>query len=153
MEQKNVVFHFDRIYLKDVSFESPRSPTIFLESDYDPKIDVQLQISHQTLDQKRGVFEVVLKAKIQAATNAETAFLVEVQQAGTFTITGLSEQDLEKVLEATCPSALFPFLREQVNRLVTEGGFPAMLLQPVNFEAMYEQKAPPEDSADGGLSH
>ena len=135
-----IVFQFDRIYLKDASFESPRGPQILSEPNYKPNFDIQLRISHQILDQKLGVYEVVLKVTVTAATNDEIAFLVEVQQAGIFTIKGLSDQQQGRVLEATCPTALFPFLREHINHLVTNGGFPSLLLQPVNFDTMYEQK-------------
>ena len=149
------VFHFDRIYLKDASFESPRCPQVFSEPDYNPEVNVQLRISHQVLDQERGVFEVVLKVTVTATTSGQTAFLIEVQQAGIFTITGLNPQQRERALEAACPNALFPFVREHVNRLVTHGGFPSLLLQPVNFDTMYEQKKASGDngSASKGVAH
>lgn len=149
------VFHFDRIYLKDASFESPRCPQVFSEPDYNPHVDVQLRISNQVLDKERGIFEVVLKVTVTATTSDQTAFLIEVQQAGMFTITGLSPQQQERALEATCPNALFPFARGHVNRLVTHGGFPSLLLQPVNFDAMYEQKIASGDneSASEGIAH
>ena len=149
------VFHFDRIYLKDASFESPRCPQVFSEPDYDPQIDVQLHISNQVLDQERGVFEVVLKVTVTATTSGQTAFLIEVQQAGMFTITGLSLQQQERALEADCPNALFPFVRGRVNHLVTHGGFPSLLLQPVNFDAMYEQKITSGNNgaASEGIAH
>jgi len=154
-EKKAAVFHFDRIYLKDASFESPRCPQVFAEPDYNPKVDVQLRISHQVLDQERGAFEVVLKVTVTATTNGQTAFLIEVQLAGMFTITGLSLQQQERALEAACPNALFPFVREHVNHLVTHGGFPPLLLQPVNFDTMYEQKKASGDSgfASEGVAH
>ena len=149
------VFHFDRLYLKDASFESPRCPQVFSEPDYNPKVDVQLRISHQVLDQERGVFEVVLKVTVTATTSGQTAFLIEVQQAGIFTITGLNPQQRERALEAACPNALFPFVREHVNRLVTHGGYPSLLLQPVNFDTMYEQKNASGDNgaASEGVAH
>ena len=149
------VFHFDRNYLKDASFESPRCPQVFSESDYNPQVDVQLRISHQALDQERGIFEVVLKVTVTATTSDQTAFLIEVQQAGMFTITGLNPQQRERALEAACPNALFPFVREQINHLVTQGGFPSLLLQPVNFDAMYEQKIASGNngSASGSIAH
>jgi len=149
------VFHFARIYLKDASFESPRCPQVFSEPDYNPKVDVQLHISHQVLDQEQGVFEVVLKVTVTATTIGETAFLIEVQQAGMFTITGLSPQQRERALEAACPNALFPFVRQHVNYLVTHGGFPSLLLQPVNFDTMYEQKKASGDneSASERVAH
>ena len=154
-EKKAAVFHFDRIYLKDASFESPRCPQVFSEPDYNPKVDVQLRISHQVLDQERGIFEVVLKVTVTATTIGQTASLIEVQQAGIFTITGLSPQQRERALEAACPNALFPFAREHINHLVTHGGFPSLLLQPVNFDTMYEQKKASGDngSASEGVAH
>ena len=139
-KQPDIVFQFDRIYLKDASFESPQCPQILAEPNFKPKFDVQLRIAHQVLDQELGVFEVVLKVTVTATTNEKTDFLVEVQQAGIFTIKGLSHRQRDRVLEATCPTALFPFLREHINHLVTNGGFPSLLLQPVNFDTMYEQK-------------
>ena len=152
---KAAVFHFDRVYLKDASFESPRCPQVFSEPDYNPKVDIQLRISHQVLDQERGVFEVVLKVTVTATTSGQTAFLIEVQQAGMFTITGLNPQQRERALEAACPNALFPFVREQINHLVTQGGFPSLLLQPVNFDAMYDQKIASGNngSASEGVAH
>ena len=152
---KAAVFHFDRVYLKDASFESPRSPEVFSESDYNPQVDVQLRISHQALDQERGIFEVVLKVTVTATTSGHTAFLIEIQQAGMFTITGLSPHQRDRALEAACPNALFPFVREHVNHLVTNAGFPTLLLQPVNFDTMYEQKKAPVDngSASEGVTH
>ena len=149
------VFNFDRIYLKDTSFESPRCPQIFSEPDYNPKVNVQLHISHQVLDQERGVVEVVLKGTVTATTSGQTAFLVEVQQAGIFTITGLGQEQRDRAIEAACPNALFPFVREHVNHLVTHGGFPALLLQPVNFDTMYEQKKTSGDngSTSEGVAH
>ena len=149
------VFHFDRIYLKDASFESPRCPQVFSEPDYNPEVNIQLRISHQVLDQERGVFEVVLKISVTATNSGQTAFLIEVQQAGMFTITGLNSEQRERALEAACPNALFPFVRERVNHLVTHGGFPSLLLQPVNFDTMYEQKKASGDnkSARHGVTH
>ena len=149
------VFHFDRLYLKDASFESPRCPQVFSGPDYNPDINIQLRISHQVLDQERGVFEVVLKVTVTATTSGQTAFLIEVQQAGMFTITGLNPQQRGRALEAACPNALFPFVREHVNRLVTHGGFPSLLLQPVNFDTMYEQKKASGDneSVSEGFVH
>ena len=154
-EKEPAVFHFDRIYLKDASFESPQCPQVFSESDYNPNVDVQLHISHQVLEQERGVFEVVLKVTVTATNSGQTAFLIEVQQAGIFTITGLNSQQRERALEAACPNALFPFVRERVNHLVTHGGFPSFLLQPVNFDTMYEQKKASGDnrSAREGVAH
>ena len=149
------VFNFDRIYLKDISFESPRCPQVFGEQDFKPKIDIQLHISHRSLDQTCDAYEVVLKATATAKTGGDTAYLVEVQQAGIFTIAGFPNEQVEQLLEATCPSALFPFLRETMSGLVNNGGFPPLLLQPVNFDTMYQQKKASEqvESVDESITH
>ena len=149
------VFSFDRIYLKDISFESPRCPQVFEEQDVKPKIDIQLDISHRSLDLAHRTYEVVLKATAIAKTVGETAYLVEVQQAGIFTISGFPNEQLEQILEATCPNALFPFLRETMSSVINNGGFPPLLLQPVNFDTMYQQKKVSENakSADKSITH
>ncbi|MBO67898.1 MAG: protein-export chaperone SecB [Acidiferrobacteraceae bacterium] len=154
-DTQSVVFNFDRVYIKDASFESPRCPEVFADSNYEPKVDVQLQISHQCLDTEVGQYEVIINVTITATSNKKTAFLVELQQAGVFTIRGFEPKQHERALEAAAPNALFPFLRENINRFVTEGGFPSLLLQPVNFEAMYEQKQNSETDSlgDNIVSH
>jgi len=146
------VFNFDRVYLKGVSFESPRVPRIFSEKDFQPNIDIQFDISHQSLDPVDNTYQVVLQATATAKTYSETAYLVEVQQAGVFTIAGFPNEQLEQILEATCPNALYPFLRETMCSLVSNGGFPTLLLQPVNFEQLYQQKKASENNNSTGKS-
>ena len=148
-EKKAATFHFDRIYLKDASFESPRCPQVFSEPNYNPEVNYDLRWENQVVDPARGAFEVVLKIMLTATTGGQTDFLVDLHQAGVFIITGLDDHQLERVLDTACLSALFPFLREHVNRLVTSGGFKSLLLPPVNFEALYEQK---KTSGDGGAA-
>ena len=143
MEDETIIFHINGIYLKDASFESPRAPEIFSNiniSDYHPKIDFDLNIAYQLLNESHNIYEVVLKGTVKATIENETSFIAEVQQAGTFTIKGIRDQELERVLGADCPNALFPFLREQVGQLISRGGFPIFLLEPINFYAMYEHK-------------
>jgi preprotein translocase subunit SecB len=154
-EKKAAVFHFDQIYLKDASFESPRCPQVFSEPNYNPEVNYDLRWENQVVDPVRGTFEVVLKIMLTATTGGQTDFLVDLHQAGVFIITGLDDQQLERVLDTACLSALFPFLREHVNRLVTSGGFKSLLLPPVNFEALYEQKKASGDSgsASKGAAH
>ena len=109
-------FSFNQVYVKDFSFESPDSPQIF-SREFNPKIDIQLNVSHQVLDPDNGVFEAVLSCTVTAKTGEETAFLAECQQAGVFTLNGYDESTLEQVLEGACPNMLFPYLRETVGQL------------------------------------
>lgn len=139
-EKEAAVFHFDRIYLKDASFESPRSPQIFAEPNYDPEVNWKLEWETEVVDSTQGAFEVVLKILLTATSGNQIDFIAEVHQAGMFIITGLDDQQLEQILHTACLTALFPFLREHVNHLLTSGGFKSFLLPPANFETIYEQK-------------
>lgn len=128
----------ERIYVKDISYESPNSPHVFMEK-VNPQTNVQLNISHRQLSED-GQHEVVLAVSVDAKAQDKTVFLVELQQAGIFLLQGISEEDRPKLLEIACPNVLLPFAREAVNDLVGKGGFPQLLINPVNFEALYVQK-------------
>ena len=130
--------HFDmqRIYLKDVSFETPNSPSIFLE-DWKPNVDVQFGTETSKLDD--GVYEVVLKVTVTNKIGEKTAFLAEVHQAGIFSVTGFSDQEMTHMMGSYCPNMLFPYVREAVTDLVAKGSFPQFLLAPVNFDALLAQ--------------
>lgn len=123
-----------KIYVKDLSFETPNSPQIFLES-WAPDINVQLRSAGAP--QSEGVYEVTLTIVVSAKQGDRTAYLAEVHQAGIFNIAVSNEADLGPVLGSLCPSVLFPFAREVVAELITKGGFPQFLLSPVNFDALY----------------
>lgn len=128
-------FAIQKIYVKDVSFEAPHAPVIFTEK-WAPHIDLQLSSNSQAVGE--NLFEVVLTVTVTAKLGDKTAFLVEVQQAGVFTIQGVGE-NLGPILGSFCPNILFPYAREAISDLVTRGGFPQLLLAPVNFDALYAQ--------------
>lgn len=132
----NKHFELQRIYLKDVSFETPNSPQIFLQ-EWRPKIDLQLGTETDRLND--GVFEVVLKVTVTNKVGDKTAFLAEVQQAGIFILHGFTEQEMTHMLGSYCPNVLFPFAREAISDLVTKGSFPQFLLAPVNFDVLLAQ--------------
>lgn len=138
-------FGIQKIYTKDMSFETPNSPAVFREQ-WQPEIN--LQLSNNTTNIGENVHEVVLSLTVTAKLGEKTAFLVEVQQAGIFTIKGYKEQDLGAMLGSYCPNMLFPYAREAISDLVTKGGFPQLLLAPVNFEALYQQHLQQKASAE-----
>lgn len=140
-EQKepSVQLSLERIYLKDVSYEAPAVPVVFTQQ-VTPQLNIQIGITHETLNHAQGVYEVVLTVTVNAKHGEKSIFLVEIQQAGLFHITGLEGDALEKTLEITCASILLPFAREAVNDFVSKGGFPQLLINPINFEALYQQK-------------
>ncbi len=134
-----VAFNLEKIYVKDVSFEAPNSPQVFLEKTV-PEVGVQLGIEHSVLNAQDGLYEVVLAVTTTAKIEERTVFLAEAHQAGIFRISGVAETELPKILEISCPGILLPFVREAVNELVIKGGFPQLLINPINFEALYLQK-------------
>lgn len=132
-------FDIRKIYVKDISVESPNSPGIFLKDPGSPEVSVDATIKATKLEQE-GFYDVTLGMTITSTIGEETAFLVEVQQAGVFHIVGLPDKDLPLALEIACPNILLPFAREAVSDLVGKAGFPQLLLTPINFEGLYQQK-------------
>lgn len=130
-------FAIQKVYVKDLSFETPHSPGIFQEK-WDPAVNMDLSNSAAPLED--SYYEVVLSITVTVTINNKTVYLVEVQQAGIFYIAGFPDESVEHMLATICPNILFPFAREVVSDLVTRGGFPQLLLAPVNFEALYQEQ-------------
>lgn len=126
-----------KIYVKDFSFESPHTPDVFTRSDWSPKTNLNLRSSHKTGPENSH--EVVLTITIEAKEGEQTFFLVELQQAGLFHISGYGEDEFKAIIGSYCPNILFPYARESVANIVSKGGFPEFLLQPINFDALYAQ--------------
>lgn len=148
-EQKN--FLIQKLYLKDVSFESPNSPAMFSEKDWSPEINVQLNTGSSNLD--KNVFEVVLKITVTATQQEKTAFLIELQQAGVFTLEGFNNEEIGGMLGSYIPNVLFPFAREAISELASKGGFPQLLLAPVNFDALYQQHLQKQQASTEETAH
>jgi preprotein translocase subunit SecB len=121
------------VYLKDCSFESPQGPRA--NGEWNPQISLDLNTSVQPIN--GDVREVVLTVTVSAKQGEQTLFLVEVKQAGAFLIQNLAGEDLKRAVSSVCPSVLFPYARAVVSHLVGQGGFPQLLLPPVNFDALY----------------
>jgi preprotein translocase subunit SecB len=128
------VFSIEKVYVKDVSLEVPNAPAVFLERET-PTVDIQLH--HNSALVENGVYQTLLTVTVTAKVNDKTMFLVEVGQAGIFTIRNIPPQELDPVLAIACPNILFPYVREVVSEMVVRAGFPAVILSPVNFEAIY----------------
>ncbi|WP_447588540.1 protein-export chaperone SecB [Aquipseudomonas campi] len=130
-------FSLQRIYVRDLSFEAPKSPEIF-RKEWTPSVALDLNTRQKALE---GDFhEVVLTLSVTVKNGEETAFIAEVQQAGIFLIQGLDAASMSHTLGAFCPNLLFPYAREALDSLVTRGSFPALMLAPVNFDALYAQE-------------
>ncbi len=136
-EQQQPVFAIEKIYVKDLSLEIPNAPNIFLERDT-PEINLQLGAKNQGIGEE--LYEVLLTVTVTAKIKDKIMFLVEAQQAGIFRISNIPNGEIDPVLGIGCPNILFPYLREVVSDVVTRAGFPPVILNPVNFEAIYQQK-------------
>ncbi len=130
-------FHIQRIYIKNASFETTHTPDIF-QKQWEPELNLEINTGHKELE--KNIYEVTLTVTATVKNKQETAFLVEVQQAGIFTIEGSIPAQLHHILESFCPSILFPYVREAISSLVTHGSFPQLVLSPINFDALYMQK-------------
>ncbi len=137
-----------KIYLKDFSFESPQTPQIFRQTDWQPKTDLNLRSSHTVIDE--GHHEVLLTLTVEAKAEDKTIFLVELQQAGLFEIIGYSDEELGAIVGSYCPNILFPYARETIASLIQKGGFPEFVLQPINFDALYVQSQQQKAAAQAG---
>jgi len=126
-----------KVYTKDVSFELPNAPEVFQETG---QAEVKLNLSQRVNNVADDVFEVVLAVTVTATTNEKTAYLAEVHQAGLFGISGLQDQQLQVALNTLCPHTLFPYASRSITDMVAQGGFPPLVLQPVNFEQVYQQR-------------
>jgi preprotein translocase subunit SecB len=130
-------FGIEKLYIKDASIEVPNAPQIFTERTA-PQVNVELGNSAQKLEE--GVFEVAIKVTVTTKIGDKTAFLVEVTQAGIFMVKNVPDENMEMILAVTCPNILFPYAREAVSDMVTRAGFAPVLLNPINFEALYMQQ-------------
>ena len=126
------------LYVKDLSFEAPLMPEILEEKGPEPEIRLNLRTTHRGLPE--GMTEVVLHVEVRAVVSERTFFLLELAQAGRFQITGFSEEDTNAIIGIDCPGMLFPYAREAVSSLIQRGGFPAVLLYPVDFAFLYRAK-------------
>jgi preprotein translocase subunit SecB len=137
-------FALRQLYVKDISFESPNVPGIFSGA-LEPEVKLNLHSAHKPLGD--DLYEVVLHLNVHATAKDKSLFLVEVEQAGLFQVAGYTQDEAKVILGTHCPAALFPYAREVISSLVGKGGFPALILQPLSFEALYAQALKARDKA------
>lgn len=154
-------FALQKIYVKDLSFESPKAPNVFT-SNVSPQTQLNIRSSAQEV--APGLQEVTLTLTVEAKDNDTTLFLIEISQAGIFSLQGYTADERAMLIGSFCPNTLYPFAREAIADIVGKGGFPQLLLQPINFDALYAQavqdraernggEAGAAASADGGEPH
>jgi preprotein translocase subunit SecB len=136
-QQPQPQFQLQKLYVKDVSFELPNAPQVFQENG---QVEIKMNLAQRVENLSEDVHEVMLTITVTATMDDKTAYLVEVQQAGIFNISGLNEQALHAALNTLCPHTLFPYARRVITDLVADGGFPPLVLQPINFDQVYAQR-------------
>jgi preprotein translocase subunit SecB len=139
-------FALQQLYLKDLSFEAPNSPQVFAQGGIEPETELNIRNAHQVLDAER--YEVVLHIRIHAQQTNNTIFLIELEQAGVFQIAGYTPEQITTLLGTQCPATLFPFVRETISSLVGKGGFPPLMLQPINFEGLFARAREQQQQQD-----
>ncbi|CAG0972782.1 Protein-export protein SecB [Methylophilaceae bacterium] len=148
-QSQEPVFGIEKIYVKDLSLEVPNAPQVFLQREA-PQVGIELSNSARMLED--GLFDVAITVTVTSKIEDKTVFLVEVAQAGIFQVRNIPEENLEALLAITCPNILFPYAREAVSDLVVRAGFPPVLLNPINFEALYlQQKQQQEQQQVAGV--
>jgi preprotein translocase subunit SecB len=143
-------FSMEKIYVKDLSLEIPHAPKIFLER-ANPQIDVQLHTQAGSLEE--DLHEVVVMTTVTAKIKERVMFLIEAKQAGIFRMSNVSAEELEQVLAVMCPNILFPYLREVVSELAVRGGFAPVLMNPINFDVIYQQQKRQLHAAASATAH
>ncbi len=128
-------FMLQQLYVKDLSFEAPNTPQIFKESSIEPETELNIRNSHSGIGD--DLYEVILHISVHAKKDADTIFLAELDQAGIFMLKGYTPDETTMLLGTQCPATLFPYAREAISSLVGKGGFPPLILQPINFDMLY----------------
>ncbi|ANO52855.1 protein-export chaperone SecB [Woeseia oceani] len=136
-EEQDRRIGISKIYIKDFSFESPRGPEVFTSGEWSPKTNLNLRSAHAPAP--GDMHEVILTITVEAKHDDKTLFLIELQQAGLFQIAGYNEQEFEAIVGSFCPATLFPYARESIANIVSKGGFPEFVLQPINFDVLYAE--------------
>ena len=136
-QQPQAQFQLHKLYLKDASFELPKAPQIFQD---DGQVEIKLNLAQKVENLAEGVKEVMLTVTVTATIGEKTAYLAEAQQAGIFAIAGLNEQSEHAAINTLCPHTLFPYARRVITDMVADGGFPPLVLQPINFDQIYAQR-------------
>ncbi|MFZ9035131.1 MAG: protein-export chaperone SecB [Francisellaceae bacterium] len=135
--EKQPGFMIQKIYTKDISYEAPNTPVVF-KANWRPEANVNVDTNAAQIE--GGIYEVDLTLTITVKNDQDNAYLIEVTQAGIFTIENMPQEQIDAMLGAYCPTALFPYIKETIDSLINKGGFPQINLAPINFDALYMQK-------------
>ncbi|MFO7605217.1 MAG: protein-export chaperone SecB [Desulfurivibrionaceae bacterium] len=142
------VFKLQKMFIKDLSFESPNAPQIFMESGQNPKVDINLHVKNNKLDEANWEVALLVTASFKAPED-KTIFIIEVEHAGIFLLKNIPEEHMPSVLAVDCPTLLFPFTRQIMSQLAVDGGFMPFLMDPVNFMGLYQNARKQQEENQG----
>ena len=134
------VFRLEKLYLKDLSFESPNTPEVFFLQDQEPKVEMNLKMTNKKVDDKHWEICLEISATITDTKSDKTLMIVEVEHAAAFLMENIPEEHIEQVLHVDCPTILFPYTRQIISQVSVDGGFMPFLMEPINFPALYQSK-------------
>ena len=134
------VFRLEKLYLKDLSFESPNTPEVFFLQDQEPKVEMNLKMTNKKVDDKHWEICLEISATITDTKSDKTLMIVEVEHAAAFLMENIPEEHIEQVLHVDCPTILFPYTRQIISQVTVDGGFMPFLMEPINFPALYQSK-------------
>ena len=137
-ENTQVVFRMEKIYLKDLSFESPNTPEVFFLQNQEPKVEMNLKITNKKIDEKHWEVCLEVSATIKDTKSDKTLMIVEVEHAGAFLMENIPEEHIHQVLNVDCPTFIFPYTRQIVSQVSVDGGFMPFQMEPINFLALYQ---------------
>jgi preprotein translocase subunit SecB len=133
------IFRMQKMFIKDFSFESPNAPKVFLAKNQDPKVDFNLQLKNNKLDEDHSEVSIAITAKVLDSKNEDSVmFIIEIEHAAVFLMKNIPVEHHDRVLAVDCPLMLFPFTRQIVCQAAVDGGFMPFLMEPINFIALYD---------------
>ena len=138
-QQESPVFRLQKLYLKDLSFESPNAPQVFMEKQ-EPTVDINLEVRNRTLENDHWEVTISVTGTVKNGKEGKTLFIIEVEHAGVFILKNIPEENIPMALSVDCPTLMFPFTRQIMSQVSVDGGFMPFLMEPVNFMALYQQR-------------
>lgn len=144
-EETMPAFRLQKMFVKDLSFENPSAPDIFLAKKTDPKVDLNLSVKNKKMENDHWEVSLAITAKFTNGDDDKAIFIVEIEHAGVFLLRNIPEQHIAAVLAVECPALLFPFTRQIISQVTMDGGFQPFLMEPVNFMALYENNKKQKD--------
>ena len=147
--KENPVFRMQKMYTKDLSFENPNAPAVYITPQkLEPAVEVNLKLNNKKMDEDHWEVVVQITAKISTKDDNKVMFILEIEHAGVFLLKNIPEEHIQMILAVDCPTLLFPFTRQIVSQVSTDGGFAPFLMEPVNFMALFQNAKKKKEEAE-----